>query len=428
MERLTHYVWQYRLLTPDDMVTVDGRRVCVIDPGRYNTGAGPDFFNAKVRIGDRLWAGDVEMHVRASDWHRHGHDGDRAYDSVVLHVVDADDTPIYRANGEVIAQMRMQCSPHFHEHYAQLTGRADSGLPCVAELSAMSPLHVTSWLTSLAYERMYAKSDALLELLEAYTGDWQQAVYVLLARGLGFSINAEPMQRLARAVPLAFLRRHSDSLISIESLLFGQAGLLPDEGRADAYGCALRREYEFYRHKFSLKPLESPGWRLKVRPTNTPVRRVAALASMLEGGFSLVSGILDAQSPDDAIELFRKPMSGYWAHRYTFGGVENERVPDSLSRASATVLTINVAVPLLVAYGTRHGDEAMVERAMEWLTQLPPESNSVVSLFAGAGVPVRDAFGSQAVLQLRRRYCETRSCLLCRVGHRVLSRKARREV
>lgn len=421
-----HYVWQYRLLTPDDMVTVDGRRVCVIDPGRLNTGAGPDFFNAKIRIGDRLWAGDVEMHVRASDWHRHGHDGDRAYDSVVLHVVDADDTPICRSNGEVIAQMRMRCSPRFHEDYALLTGRADISLPCAGEMAAMEPLHMTSWLASLAYERMYAKSDVLLELLEAYTGDWQQAVYVLLARGLGFSVNAEPMQRLARAVPLAFLRRHSDSLISIESLLLGQAGLLPEADRADDYGRALRREYEFYRHKFSLKPLEGAGWKLKVRPPNMPVRRVAALASMIEGGFSLVGEILDAKSPDEVIELFRRPLSGYWAHRYTFGGVESERVPASLSRASATVLTINVAVPLLVAYGTRHGDEAMVERGMEWLTLLPAESNSVVSLFAEAGVSVRDAFSSQAVLQLRRRYCETRSCLLCRVGHRLLARKARR--
>lgn len=421
-----HYVWQYRLVTPADLVTVDGRRVTVIDPGRHNTDAGPDFFNAKVRIGDRMWAGDVEMHVRASDWHRHRHDGDPAYDSVVLHVVDSDDTPIHRRNGEVIPQMTMHCSPQFHERYSQLVGRSDIDLPCAHELKSIPSVHLNGWLTSLAYERAYAKADALTEILDTFTGDWEQATYVILARALGFSTNSEPMQRLARSMPLPFLRKHSDSLTSIEALLFGQATLLPPTGRGDSYADRLNQEYTFLAHKFSLRPLQSPGWKMgRIRPHNLPHRRIATLAAFIANDFRIVNRILRATDTEEVIELFRTPLSGYWTNRFTFGA-PGERSTATMSRSSAIVLVINVAIPLLIAYGTRHGDEEMTSRAFEWLTRLPAESNSIISMFATAGIPARDAFTSQALIQLRRRYCETHSCLYCRIGHRLLSLRAKR--
>lgn len=420
-----HYVWQYRLITHDDMVTVDGRRVTVIDPGRHNNDAGPDFFNAKVRIGDDLWAGDVEMHVRASDWHRHGHDNDPAYDSVVLHVVDSDDTAVTRRNGETIPQMTMHCSPQFHERYSMLVGRSDIDLPCAQELSGIASLHINGWLTALAYERVYAKADAFTEILDSLSGDWEQATYITLARALGFSVNSEPMQRLARSMPLPFLRKHSDSLTAVEALLFGQASLIP-QGHPDSYTERLAREYEFLAHKFSLRPLQSAGWKMgRTRPQNLPHRRIATLAAFIANDFRIVSRILKAREPEEVIQLLRTPLTGYWAQRFTFGA-PGERSSAAMSRSSAIVLVINVAIPLLVAYGTRHGDEAMVQRAFEWLTLLPSESNHIVSLFAAAGIGSRDAFTSQALIQLRRRYCETHSCLFCRIGHRLLSIRARR--
>lgn len=423
-----HYVWQYRLITQADMVTVDGRRLTVIDPGRHNTDAGPDFFNAKVRIGDDMWAGDIEMHVRASDWHRHHHDNDPAYDSVVLHVVDCDDTPIRRRNGEVIPQMTLHCSPQFHERYSTLVGRSDIDLPCAGEIPSIPRLHLTSWLTALAYERAYAKADTYTEILDSLSGDWEQATYIILARALGFSVNSEPMQRLARAMPLPFLRKHSDSLTSVEALLFGQASLLPPQGRGDTYADRLVKEYQFLAHKFSLRPLDSPGWKMgRTRPQNLPHRRIATLAAFIAGDFRLVSRILRAATPDEVIDLLRTPLTGYWASRYTFAPAPGEHTDtSSMSRSSAVILVINVAIPLLIAYGTRHGDESMVHRAFEWLTLLPSESNRIVSLFSAAGLPSSDAFTSQALIQLRRRYCETHSCLYCRIGHRLLSLRARR--
>lgn len=426
MERLMQYVWQHRLLEPTDMVTVDGRKITVLDPGRLNTDAGPDFFNAKIKIGEAMWAGDVEIHVRASDWHRHGHAADRAYDSVVLHVVDRDDTAIKRHNGEVIAQMVMRCEPEFHVRYHELVDRADIDLPCAGEIKSMNPLRLTDWLTALAYERVYSKTARIEELLQQYTGDWEQTCYVVLARALGFSTNSEPMERLAMSLPLHFLRKHSDSLTAIEALFFGQGGFLDNAPKADPYVEQLVREHKFFAHKFSLRPLQPLGWKMaRMRPHNFPHRRIALLAQLVSSDTRLVSRITGAENIDALREIFRQPLTGYWARHFTFGP-ESERSYETLSRNSADILIINTAIPLMMAYGDAHGDEEMGRRAMEWLQELPAENNSVVGLFVNAGIGCKDSFTSQALIQLRRRYCEERKCLYCRLGHTLLASRAKR--
>lgn len=426
MERLMQYVWQHRLLLTADMVTVDGRKVSVIDPGRLNTDAGPDFFNAKVRIGERIWAGDVEIHVKASDWHRHGHDGNPAYDSVVLHVVDRDDAAITRSNGETIPQMVMQCDAEFHRRYHLLVDRADIDLPCASEIASLQPLYREDWLTALGFERLYEKADRLSELVKSYNGDWEQATYVTLARALGFGTNSEPMERLARSLPLHFLRKHSDSLTAIEALFFGQAGFLATAPSGDPYVEQLRREHSFFAHKFSLRQPEPFGWKMaRMRPQNFPHRRVALLAAMVCDDSRLVGRLLDAKSVDELTELFRRKLSGYWADRLTFGP-PSERTYDTISKASAHILIINVAAPLLMAYGSARADDSLMERASGLLHSLPPESNSIVNLFNTAGMPCRDAFSSQAMIHLRRTLCEPRKCLYCRLGHRLLAQRARR--
>lgn len=427
MERLMQYVWQHRLLLHTDMVTVDGRPVAIIDPGQLNTGSGPDFFNAKVSIGGDLWAGDVEIHVRASDWNRHGHDGDRAYDSVILHVVDRDDTAVTRRDGQVIPQMVMKCAPEFHSRYHDLVDRADIDLPCAPELAVIPPLYLTDWITALAYERVYEKVDRINAILEATVGDWEQTCYVTLARALGFGINGEPMQRLATAVPLHFLRKHSDSLLSLEALLFGQGQLLDTAPAADPYVARLIQEHKFYAHKFGLRPLQPLGWKMgRMRPGNFPHRRVAMLASVVAGGFRLLNRIVGLTDTDEAVSMFSAAPSGYWERHYTFGA-ETPNSLGGLSRGSAESLVINVVVPLMVAYGHSRGDEELVQRAMSMLQDLPPERNSIISMFERAGLKARDAFSSQALIQLRRCYCETRKCLYCRLGHRMLAARARRD-
>lgn len=429
-----HYVWQHRLLLQRHLITVDGEPVVVIDPGLHNNDAGPDFFNAKIQIGPKMWAGDVEMHVRASDWHRHGHDGNPAYDSVILHVVDSDDAQIKRSNGEVVPQMVMHCAPDFSRRYDELVGRSDIDLPCAYIIPTMPPLHLTSWLASLGFERLYEKASRMVALMESHPGDWDHAVYVTLARALGFGLNSEPMERLALSTPLAFLRKHSDSALAVEALLFGQGGFIDPEcgvsvrGGDDAYVEQLTRQYAFLRHKFSLKPMISPGWKMaRTRPQNLPQRRIALLAAFITGYFRPAARLLELKDPDEAVAFFRTPLTGYWANHYTLGGAPSESQCELISENMARVLVINVVAPLLMARGLAHDDNAMMTRATQWLEELAPERNSVVTAFTNSGIRVRNAFDSQAVLQLRREYCEKHKCIYCRLGHRILAARAHRE-
>ena len=419
------YIWQHRLWLQQDMHTVDGRVVQVIDVGQLNTDAGPDFFNAKIKIDGEMWVGNVEIHVKASDWYRHHHDSDKAYDSVILHVVEKDDVPVKRSNGEVIPQLRMPCSSDFHQRYSRLVGSSGSELPCGDEISAMPSIYVADWIATLAHERLYRKVEHIKELLDRYNGDWEEVCYVIMARCMGFGVNSDAFEPLALSLPLRFMGKHSDSLLSIEALLFGQSGLL-EEAPVDGYVKSLKTEYDFLAHKFSLRRNGNIRWKMaRMRPTNFPHRRIALLAEMIYGGFSMMSKMVAATTEQEAQELFDVKLSGYWACHYTFGN-EAPHELKALSRASINVILINVYVPLVYAYGMVRGDEQLCDRAVSVLQSLPSENNVIIDLFKRAGVDSKDAFSSQALIQLRREYCEKHKCLYCRIGHRMLSAKTRK--
>lgn len=418
------YVWQHRLIPSAGLRTVDGRRVAVVNPGLLNTDAGPDFFNATVEIDGQTWVGNVEIHVKASDWYRHGHDRDKTYDTVILHVVDRDDAAVRRSDGQVVAQMRMPCSPNLNADFHSLVDKAADELTCAAALKTLPSVYVTDWMTSLALERIEEKADRIGRLLESTAGNWEEACYVTIARSLGYGINGDPFERLARSTPTRFMRKHSDSLLTLEAILFGQSGLLDRVKGFDSYVDRLRREYEFMRAKFGLRRPEELGWKMsRMRPTNFPFRRIALLAQMLHDGFSLMSRIAEVKTLADARRLFDVELSGFWARHYTFEGGETA-VDIKMSRSSVDLLVINSVVPLLYAYGGFVGDNEMAERAMSILEEMKPEDNFIVRLFSAAGLKVDSAFMSQAVIELRRNYCEKRKCLFCRVGHRVLSERA----
>ena len=416
------FVWEHRLGLRSDMRTCDGRPLRVIDQGRLNPDAGPDFFNASVQIGDETWAGNVEIHVRASDWLRHGHQNDRAYDSVILHVVLIDDTQIRRPDGSIIPQVTIRCSPEAATRCNALVGQAARQLPCAPTVRALHPIYVTDWLTALAVERLYRKSDAVLAYVRANGGYWEGAAYVTLARGLGFGLNSEPFEVLAKNVPLNILCKHRDDLTAVEAILFGQAGLIPDPSPdEDPYLTALRREYRFLREKFQLMPLPL-SWKMsKTRPQNFPHRRLAMLCELIHRDFKLMGALTEARTLDDIRALLDISLQGFWVNRYTFADRSSGNSSRALGRRSVDTLVINVAVPLLHARAVERGDLDMMERCVDLLQQLPPEDNSVVRLFADAGIEARDAFTTQALVQLRREYCEKRKCIYCRFGHRMLS-------
>ena len=423
MEGLLQYIWQHRLWLSEDMVTNDGRRVRVIDPGLLNTDAGPDFFNAKVEIDGRLWVGNVEIHVRASDWKRHHHDEDPAYDSVILHVVEKDDAPVTRINGEIIPQVELRVSPRFNECYDRLVN-ARVELPCAARLKEVPQLTVTEWIEALAFERLHGKVDRVRELYDRYHGSWEDICYVMLARTLGFGINNDAFERLARVTPLRLLHKHSDSIVQVEALLFGQAGLLSGAHNAESYYQQLMREYAFLANKFSLRPIEGTAWRLfRSRPQNFPYRRIALLAQFVKGGFNLMNDILHAQDTKALRQLFGIELSGYWTTHYSFGK-PSPNAGRALSNSSIDIVLINTVAPLYYARGEMTDDYQMTDRAIALLEDIRPEQNSIVTMFKSAGIKCEDALTSQAFIQLRRNYCEARKCIYCRLGHRLLATDA----
>ena len=420
MEKLLQYIWQHKLWLSEDMVTNDGRRVRVIDTGLLNTDAGPDFFNAKVEIDGHLWAGNVEIHTRASDWHRHHHDEDQAYDNVILHVVEKDDAPVYRTDGELIPQVVLQVSPRFNESYDRLVN-AQVELPCAARLKEVPALTITEWIEALAFERLHSKVDRVQELYDRYHGSWEDICYVMLARTLGFGINNDAFERLARVTPLRLLHKHNDSILQVEALLFGQAGLLNGAHRDETYCQQLMREYTFLANKFSLRPIEGTAWRLfRSRPQNFPYRRIALLAQFVQGGFNLMNDILHANDTQTLRQLFDIELSGYWTTHYSFGK-PSPNAGRALSHNSIDIVLINTVAPLYYAYGELTDDYAMTDRAVALLEDLRPEQNSIVASFQRAGIKCDNALTSQALIQLRRNYCEARKCIYCRLGHRLLA-------
>lgn len=421
------YVWKHRLWRSEDMVTNTGKKVRVVDPGLLNTDAGPDFFNAKIEIDGHMWVGNVEMHYRATDWKRHRHDSDKAYDSVILHVVAKDDAPVRRTNGELIPQLVLEVSPQFNADYASLVG-ATIEVPCATKIKQVPHLTIVEWVESLAFERLHGKVERIHQLLDSFNGSWEDVCYVTLARNFGFGINNDAFERLARRTPLRLLGKHSDSVLQIEALLFGQAGMLDAQKLGmDSYYNQLCTEYAFLSNKFQLTPMEKESWKLfRIRPQNFPYRRIAMLAQFIEGGFRMMNRILEAEGEKEMRALFEMELSGYWTKHYTFGK-PNERATATLSRSSIDIILINTVAPLLYAYGELTGNYEMTDKAIKLLEDLRAESNSIVSHFVAYGIDCPDALTSQALVQLKREYCDARKCIYCKIGHHLLSKAARGE-
>lgn len=421
MEEAMQYIWKFRLWPVGSLRTVDGRSVDVVDAGTLNTGSGPDFFNAVVKINGEMWAGNVEIHVRATDWYRHGHQDDVAYDNVILHVVAQDDGTVTTRNGLMIPQIVMPGIKTFKDSLNKLISNPLSDIPCATHIKQTPSIYIDDWITSLAIERLESKSENIMRICNSHNGDWRFAVFVTLARGLGFGTNADAMEQLARSVPLDVILRHSDDLRAMEAIFLGIANLINLDYPRDDYERALGREWVFYSTKFQIHTGERPLWRSRLRPGNHPARRLAMLASMLRDSFSLCSNILNVSDIQELRQLFDIEVTEYWRN-HTAPGVFTPGLGATLSFSSRELLAINVVAPILYSYGNATGDSSRREAAVDILTALHAESNSVIAPFVKAGMECRNAFTSQALLQLRKNYCLAHKCLYCRFGHHVLRR------
>lgn len=426
MELLYHYIWYHKMLGTE-LTDVRGRKIEVIFPGRHNGDAGPDFLDARLLIDGRKWVGNVEIHVKASDWFRHGHDSDPAYDNVILHLVAFDDARVRRhSNGEEIPQITAILPKNFYLTYAELVDGL-RGIRCEKKVRLLPRLVVEDWLETLSVERMQAKANRLLEYNRQTGGDWEQAVFILLARGLGFNLNSLPFEMLAKNIPLKIIYHHSDNLMQIEALLFGQAGMLdPTNHLFDQYYQTLCNEYLFLARKYGLRPMDPSVWKYaRTRPGNFPHRRIAILASALFNGRRFSSTLREAKGDYDALhKLFSWHMGDYWTSHFNFGQEESQSVlPPKLSKASRDLLIINVAAPFYMAHAHISGDYDSGENALELLRIIPPEKNSRIKSWESAGIKPGDALRSQSLLHLFTEYCENSKCLECRFGHYILRKE-----
>lgn len=447
MEELMYYVWQQRMagvLVLPEMET----EIEILDPGIRNQDAGPDFFNAKVKYGNTVWAGNVEMHVRASDWYRHHHASDPAYGNVILHVVLEPDVSVSLPNGRRLLQVKMIFPQGFIDKYRMLTSSGAecfSAVTCSDRLERLPRLVVADWMTSLATERMLQKVQRVRDLIENRQDSWKEAFYVILTRALGTGINGDACERLARSLPYAYILKHADNPLQVEALLLGQGGFL-ERPRLDSevYYNNLRQEYLFLRAKFSLHPLPASCWKMaRLRPPAFPQGRLAVLAALLTSRRDFFSAILETESLAGLVELFSVKLSGYWAVHYTFsttlpagteaksmagispggaGGVLNGNAATrGLGISTIHSLIINAVVPMLFAYAQWRSDEQLAQRAQQLLESLPAEVNRYVTACVAAGLPARNAFETQALLQLYKNYCELRKCIRCRLGVWLMS-------
>ena len=421
MEYLLHYTWKHRLFPLEELTTTDGQPVEVIDPGLRNTDAGPDFFNAKMKIGNTLWVGNVEIHTRAGDWYAHGHQGDRAYDNVILHVVEEvkDELPITDTSGRLIPTLILPIPSRVRDNFTELM-RTEEYPRCHKIIPTLSRLTIHSYLSALHTERLTHKAERIEQYRQQHELNWEEAFFITLARNFGFGVNGEAFEEWAQHISLRAVNKHRDDLFQIESIFFGQAGLLHSSDCSDEYYQRLQREYTYLAHKFEMHPMDVVRWRfLRMRPTNFPHIRLAQLAHLYFKGEGLLSCLLEATSVEEVSHMLIAEPSEYWQTHYTFGHASPKR-SKQLSRTTKFLLIINTVSPFLYTYGKYMGNETLCQRAVNLLEELKAEDNRIIRIWRECGLKVDNAADSQALIQLKREYCDMKKCLHCRFGYEYL--------
>ena len=419
-EEFMHFVWENRLFFPDNLETIEGEPLEILNTGMRNTNAGPDFFNAKVKIGETTWAGNIEIHKKASDWEKHNHDENKAYENVILHVVETADRQIVRENGSEIATLEMDWPEQYTRNYQKLLD-AQTWIACQEQFHRVDPVVLQLGFNRLMIERLEDKTEEINQRLEQNQQNWSEIFYQMLARMFGFKVNAIPFEMLAKAIPMNILAKHKNNLFQLEALLFGASGLLNEELFGDNYFLELRKEFGFLYKKYNLKPVEAHLWKfMRLRPGNFPTIRISQLAALIRRSQGLFSKILETEKANDLKSLFRVKAFEYWDNHYRFNKPSPRRYSKELGENSIDTIIINVVIPFLFVYGEKQNQHHLKNRALEFLEKLPPEHNSIIEKWENLGVLVRSAFETQALLQLKNIHCIRKKCLNCPIGNKLV--------
>lgn len=419
-EEFLQYVWQAALYNNEGLKTTTGKPIQVIKQGTHNKDAGPDFFNSKLIIDDTIWAGNVEIHLRSSEWMQHGHQFDSAYNNVVLHVVYEHDEEIVNQLGKVIPtlELRSLISSSVIARYNNLH-LGNKWIACETMVESIDKERTLPFIHRLFVERLEDKTRYILQDLAFNQKNWEQTFYEYLARNFGFKTNALPFHILSKSLPLQVLAKHKPSLMQMEALLFGQAGFLNDSFEED-YPNQLKKEYGYLKKAHQLEPVNQTLWKFAtMRPANFPTVRLAQFAHLVHHSTSLFSRCMEIRSMKELYLLFDISLHEYWHTHYQFDqtAVHKEK---KLGRSSIENIFMNTIAPFMFAYGKDKFNEPLCERSIKMMEDLPAEVNGITRNFANLGFSMDNAYQSQAFIQLKNMYCTPKNCLSCGIGNQIL--------
>lgn len=424
-EAFLHFIWKFQQFDHSQLKSDDGMTIDIFEPGFKNTDAGPDFKNAKIKIGDIIWNGNVEIHVKASDWNRHKHQYDLSYDNVILHVVWSNDAEVCRQDGTVIPALELNelISEGILERYQRLLVPQDEIL-CTNFLEGINDLTKLSMLDNALARRLEIKSQKIFRDIGLTDHDWEEIAWQAIAQNFGFKTNSESFRDLAKSLPLKVLKKESNDIHTIEALLFGQAGFL-DVNPVDNYQVSLKKEFEFKKKKYGLdQRLSRHQWKfLRLRPANFPTVRIAQLAVLVSTHPNLFSLFIDHSSIKSLIRILATEQSEYWKTHYDFSKKAKSPI-GNLGQNSIENILINTVAPLLFAYGIHKDNDLMKDRAIELLSYLKPEKNHIINKWIAVGFQVKSAFDSQALIEQYNGFCKRKRCLDCQIGADII-RQAR---
>lgn len=417
-EYFLHYVWRTKQIQVQNLTTTDGKKIEILHFGQYNENAGPDFLQATVRIEDTIWVGHIEMHVLSSDWEKHRHQCDKAYQNVILHVVYFQDKAV---NEIPCFSLYNKIPKVLIQRYHELL-RSKTWIPCAKVIHGVPDNIFNLWKDGLLIEKLRIKESHILALLHRYTNDWETCFYILLARYFGGKINDHAFESLAERIPLDLVRKNSHDKMSVQALFFGQAGLL-DTTCQDAYVLELKDQYRFLQHKYQLKPLDPVVWKLsKLRPPNFPTIRLAEFSTLQHLGKPMFYKLMEARNLKEMYRLLESDVDTYWHDHYLFGQA-SPAVIKKTSENFKDVLLINAFLPLALVYAKMYGDDDIKSKIIQTYDELKHENNKIIREWKNLGMKPKTAMDSQALLQLYQAYCQHKNCLSCKIGHQLLVRK-----
>lgn len=422
-EDFLHHVWKYKKFELFNLKSTSSKNIEILSFGQHNLNSGPDFFNAKISIDNQVWAGNVEIHLKSSDWYLHNHETDSNYDNVILHVVWEDDAQIFRKDNSVIPTLELKhyILPQTIANYNSLLLRKQNWINCEKDIHEIDAFVLQNWIERLYFERLERKSNEIFKIVEDCNNNWEEVLFKLLSKNFGLKLNGSSFLSVANSVDYSVVRKEQTKLVKLEALLFGQANLLNDSNIQDKYYLQLQKEYDFLTKKYSLKnegviPLQF----FRLRPPNFPTIRLAQLAQLLNNQHNLFSKLIALKSVNEFYSIFEVSTSEYWETHYTFGKVSKKRIKN-LSKSFIDLLLINTIIPLIFTYSKHQGkDEG--EKLLKLIQEIDSEKNSIIDNFKTIRIQSKSALQSQALLQLYTEYCSKNKCLQCAIGSVLLNR------